>query len=66
MRSMAGAEMTTLARNHSGRVSALVYLDAIADLEDDPPADKEWATLAQKMPSRSECAARMLRVSIRE
>ncbi len=48
--SMAGGEMTTLARNHSDRVSALVYLDAIADLEDDPPADKEWAALQQKMP----------------
>ncbi len=42
--------MTTLARNHSDRVSALVYLDAIADLEDDPPADREWAALQQKMP----------------
>jgi pimeloyl-ACP methyl ester carboxylesterase len=28
-----------------------VYLDAIADLEDDPPADKEWAALQQKMPA---------------
>ena len=48
--SMAGGEMTTLARNHSDRVSGLVYLDAIADLEDDPPADKEWASLQQQMP----------------
>jgi pimeloyl-ACP methyl ester carboxylesterase len=48
--SMAGGEMTTLGRQHSDRVSGLVYLDAIADLEDDPPADKEWVALQQKMP----------------
>jgi non-heme chloroperoxidase len=48
--SMAGGEMTTLTRQHPDRVAALVYLDAIADLEDDPPADKEWAALQQKMP----------------
>jgi hypothetical protein len=28
-----------------------VYLDAIADLEDDPPADKEWSALQQKLPA---------------
>ena len=49
--SMAGGEMTTLGRQHSDRVSGLVYLDAIADLEDDPPADKEWAALQAKMPA---------------
>jgi pimeloyl-ACP methyl ester carboxylesterase len=49
--SMAGGEMTTLARQHSDRISGLVYLDAIADLEDEPPADKEWSDLQQKMPS---------------
>jgi non-heme chloroperoxidase len=49
--SMAGGEMTTLGRQHSDRVSGLVYLDAIADLEDDPPADKEWANLLAKMPA---------------
>jgi len=43
--------MTTLGRQHSDRISGLVYLDAIADLEDDPPADKEWAALKQKMPA---------------
>jgi pimeloyl-ACP methyl ester carboxylesterase len=48
--SMAGGEMTTLGRHHSDRISGLVYLDAIGDLEDDPPADKEWAALQQKMP----------------
>jgi hypothetical protein len=31
-------------------VAGLVYLDAIGDLEDDPPADKEWAALQQQMP----------------
>jgi non-heme chloroperoxidase len=49
--SMAGGEMTTLTRQHPARVSGLVYLDAIGDLEDDPPADKEWADLAEKMPA---------------
>ncbi len=48
--SMAGGEMTTLGRNHTDRVAGLVYLDAIADLEDDPPADPEWAALQQKIP----------------
>jgi non-heme chloroperoxidase len=49
--SMAGGEMTTLGRQHSDRIAGLVYLDAIADLEDDPPADKEWSALQQRMPS---------------
>jgi non-heme chloroperoxidase len=49
--SMAGGEITTLGRQHSDRVAGLVYLDAIADLEDDPPADKEWADLQAKMPA---------------
>ena len=48
--SMAGGEMTTLARQHPDRVAGLVYLDAIGDLEDEPPADAEWAALAQKVP----------------
>jgi non-heme chloroperoxidase len=48
--SMAGGEMTTLARNHSDRVSALVYLDALGDLEDDPAADSEWSALQKKLP----------------
>jgi pimeloyl-ACP methyl ester carboxylesterase len=48
--SMAGGEMTTVGRQHSDRMAGAVYLDAIADLEDDPPADKEWAALQQKMP----------------
>jgi pimeloyl-ACP methyl ester carboxylesterase len=49
--SMAGGEMTTLGRKHPARVSGLVYLDALGDLEDEPPADPEWAALAQKMPA---------------
>ncbi len=49
--SMAGGEMTTLGRQHSDKIAGLVYLDAIGDLEDDPPADKEWAALQQKMPA---------------
>jgi pimeloyl-ACP methyl ester carboxylesterase len=49
--SMAGAEMTTLARNHSDRVSALVYMDALGDLEDDPAADPDWSALQKKAPS---------------
>jgi pimeloyl-ACP methyl ester carboxylesterase len=49
--SMGGGEMTTLGRHHPDRIAGLVYLDAIADLEDDPPADPEWAALQQKMPA---------------
>jgi pimeloyl-ACP methyl ester carboxylesterase len=49
--SMAGGEMTTLARRHSDRISGLVYLDALGDLEDEPPADLEWAWLQRQMPA---------------
>ena len=49
--SMAGGEMTTLARNHSNKVSGLVYMDALGDLEDDPAADPEWLALMKKVPS---------------
>ncbi len=48
--SMAGGEMTTVGRQHSDRLSGLVYLDALGDLEDDPPADKEWAELQRRLP----------------
>jgi pimeloyl-ACP methyl ester carboxylesterase len=48
--SMAGGEMTTLARGHSDRVSALVYMDALGDLEDDPAADAEWSALVKNVP----------------
>jgi pimeloyl-ACP methyl ester carboxylesterase len=48
--SMAGGEMTTLGRQHSGRLGGLVYMDALSDLEDDPAADPEWQALQQKLP----------------
>jgi pimeloyl-ACP methyl ester carboxylesterase len=48
--SAAGGEMTTLGRQHSDRLSGLVYMDALGDLEDDPPADAEWRDLQQKLP----------------
>jgi non-heme chloroperoxidase len=48
--SAAGGEMTTLARQHSDRLGGLVYMDAIGDLEDDPPADAVWLALQQKLP----------------
>lgn len=49
--SMAGGEMTTLARQHSDRLSGLVYLDALGDLEDDPMADPQWVELQRQLPS---------------
>jgi pimeloyl-ACP methyl ester carboxylesterase len=49
--SMAGAEMTTLGRQHSGKVAGLVYLDALGDLEDDPAADAEWVGLQKQLPA---------------
>lgn len=48
--SASGGEMTTLARQHPDRISGLVYMDALGDLEDDPPSDKEWLALQQKLP----------------
>jgi pimeloyl-ACP methyl ester carboxylesterase len=48
--SAAGGEMTTAGRQHSDRLSGLVYMDGIGDLEDDPPADAEWLALQQKLP----------------
>lgn len=48
--SMSGGEMTTLGRQHSDRLGGLVYLDALCDLEDDPPADKEWSAAQLKLP----------------
>lgn len=49
--SMAGGEMTTVARQHADRLSGLVYLDALGDLEDDPLADREWVELQRQLPS---------------
>lgn len=49
--SMAGGEMTTLARQHSDRLGGLVYLDGIGDLEDDPLSDAEWVNLQRQLPA---------------
>jgi pimeloyl-ACP methyl ester carboxylesterase len=48
--SMAGQEMTTLARQNPNCVAGLVYLDAHGDPKDDPPADPRWAQLRLKLP----------------
>jgi pimeloyl-ACP methyl ester carboxylesterase len=48
--SMAGAEMSTIGRQHSNRLAGLVYLDAIGDIANDPPADPEWAALRAQLP----------------
>lgn len=49
--SASGGEMTTMTRQHPDLPSGLVYMDAIGDLEDDPPADAEWLALQQKLPT---------------
>jgi pimeloyl-ACP methyl ester carboxylesterase len=49
--SMAGQEMTTLARQHPGRIAGLVYLDAHGDPGDDPTADPTWQQLQRKLPA---------------
>jgi pimeloyl-ACP methyl ester carboxylesterase len=48
--SMAGQELTTLGRQHSERLSGLVYLDAHGDPGDDPGADPAWLELQKKLP----------------
>jgi pimeloyl-ACP methyl ester carboxylesterase len=48
--SMSGGEMTAIGHDHSDRLGGIVYLDALGDLEDDPPADKEWADAQSKLP----------------
>jgi non-heme chloroperoxidase len=48
--SMGGGEMTTLGRQHSDRIAGLVYIDALGDLEDDPPADPQWAAAQRHLP----------------
>ena len=48
--SMSGGEMTAVGHEHSDRLGGIVYLDALGDLEDDPPADKEWAEAMAKLP----------------
>ena len=48
--SMAGGEMTILARTHSHRISALIYLDALGDPRDWPGSDPAYMALARKLP----------------
>ena len=48
--SMSGGEMTAVAHEHSDRLAGIVYLDALGDLEDDPPSDKEWLALQAALP----------------
>jgi pimeloyl-ACP methyl ester carboxylesterase len=48
--SMAGGEMTLVGHDHSDRLGGIVYLDAVGDKEDDPPADKQWAEAFAKLP----------------
>jgi pimeloyl-ACP methyl ester carboxylesterase len=48
--SMAGQELTTLGRQHSDRLSGLVYLDAHGDPGDDPGSDPSWLELRKKLP----------------
>ena len=48
--SMAGNEITTLARQHPTRVSGLVYLDALGDPKDFPSSDPEHQKLLAKLP----------------
>jgi pimeloyl-ACP methyl ester carboxylesterase len=49
--SMSGGEMTAVGHEHSDRLGGVVYLDALGDQEDDPPADKEWADALTKLPA---------------
>jgi non-heme chloroperoxidase len=51
--SMAGNELTTLASQHPGRVSGLVYLDAGADPRDFPASDPTYMELFHKLPAGS-------------
>jgi pimeloyl-ACP methyl ester carboxylesterase len=49
--SMAGGEMTTIARQHPNRVSGLVYLDALGDPRDWSGSDPAYMALAGKLPA---------------
>jgi non-heme chloroperoxidase len=49
--SMAGQEMTTVGRQHSNRLAALVYLDGIGDPGEDPGADPAWLELQKQLPA---------------
>lgn len=49
--SMAGGEMTTIGRQHSERISGLVYLDATADPAGDPSmSDPEFVAAEKQLP----------------
>jgi non-heme chloroperoxidase len=48
--SMGGNELTTVASQHAGRVSGLVYLEAGADPQDFPASDPAYMALADKLP----------------
>jgi non-heme chloroperoxidase len=49
--SLAGDEMTTIGRQHSERISALVYLDATADPGDRSMSDPEFVAALEKLPA---------------
>ena len=48
--SMAGGELTTIGRQHSSRLSGLVYLDALGDPRDWPASDPAYLALYRKLP----------------
>jgi non-heme chloroperoxidase len=48
--SMAGGELTTLARQHPHRIAGLVYLDAFGDPGDWPASDPAYLELARQLP----------------
>jgi non-heme chloroperoxidase len=48
--SMAGGELTTIGHQHSGRLSGLVYLDALGDPRDWPASDPQYMALYRKLP----------------
>ena len=52
--SMAGGEMTTIGRQHSNRLSGLVYLDALGDPRDWPASDPAYMALFRKLPPSPE------------
>jgi len=49
--SMAGGEMTTLARQHPNRISGLVFLDALGDPRDWSGSDPAYMALARALPA---------------
>jgi pimeloyl-ACP methyl ester carboxylesterase len=49
--SLAGAELTTVGNQHSDRLAALIYLDALGDPTDFPADDPAYRELYQKLPA---------------